>query len=245
MSGRILLLAIVGLMQLEVIQGAFAQDELPSPLQSPQQKAGYGIGITIGNDFRRGGLDLTTIDLQAFVLGLQDAIAGKEPRLQQAEVQEAMNQIQQIARNKLEQKMQQVAEENKVKGPQFMAKFKALDGVKSLPGGLLYKVIKSGNGASPTETDRVTTHYRGRLIDGTEFDSSIKRGQPATFPVNGVIKGWTEALKQMKVGDKWQLAIPPEMAYGAQGSPPVIGPNAVLVFDIELLGIEQPGNALP
>ena len=141
--------------------------------------------------------------------------------------------------------MQQVAEENKVKGPQFMAKFKALDGVKSLPGGLLYKVIKNGNGATPKETDRVTTHYRGRLIDGTEFDSSIKRGQPATFPVNGVIKGWTEALKQMKVGDKWQLAIPPEMAYGAQGSPPVIGPNAVLVFDIELLGIEQPGNALP
>lgn len=232
---------LVGLFQLAMVQLLAAQPgELPAQLQTPQQKAGYGIGMSIGNDFARGGLDASTIDLNAVLLGIKDALESKKPRLEQAEVQQAMQQVQQLSKSKVEAKMKQLAEKNRVAGPQFIERYKAVDGVKSLKSGVLYKVLTPGNGPTPKATDFVKTHYRGRLVDGTEFDSSYKRGEPAVFPVNGVIKGWTEALTNMKVGDKWQLVIPPEMAYGAQGSPPVIGPDSVLVFEIELLGIEQP-----
>ena len=134
--------------------------------------------------------------------------------------------------------MEVLGEKNRREGPAFLKKYQAMDGVKLLPGGPLYRVLKSGSGPSPTRTDVVRTHYRGRFVDGSEFDSSYERGEPAVFPVEGVIQGWTEALLQMKVGDRWQIVMPSEMAYGKQGSPPVIGPDAVLVFEIELLGIE-------
>jgi FKBP-type peptidyl-prolyl cis-trans isomerase FklB len=134
--------------------------------------------------------------------------------------------------------MKAQGEKNKKEGEAFLAENKKKEGVKTLPSGLQYKVIKEGTGKSPKATDKVSTHYRGTLIDGTEFDSSYKRGQPATFPVNGVIPGWTEALQLMKVGSKWQLFIPSKLAYGERGAPPVIGPYSVLIFTVELLAIK-------
>jgi len=133
---------------------------------------------------------------------------------------------------------QQLADKNQKEGEVFLAENKKKKGVITLPSGLQYQVIKEGTGKIPKATDTVTTHYRGTLIDGTEFDSSYKRGEPASFPVNGVIKGWTEALQLMKVGSKWQLFIPSNLAYGPQGAGQAIGPNATLIFEIELLSIK-------
>jgi len=221
---------------------AWAQTDapLPAPLETAEAKAAYGIGRQIGRDLSRGGFDTQTLDLQSLLLGIQDSIDSKESRVSQEQFQAAIIQVQQVAQQKMQQKMSAVAEKNRQDGPKFIAKYKALDGVKSTASGLLYKVLKEGTGPSPSETDVVKTHYRGRLVDGTEFDSSYKRNEPAAFPVNQVIAGWTEALKMMKVGDKWQLVLPAELAYGTQGSPPEIGPDAVLIFDIELLEILPP-----
>ena len=135
--------------------------------------------------------------------------------------------------------MAKISEKNKKEGETFLAENKKKEGVKTLPSGLQYKVITEGTGKMPKETDTVTTHYRGTLIDGTEFDSSHKRGQPATFAVKGVIKGWTEALQLMKEGSKWQLFIPSELAYGERGAGQTIGPYATLIFDIELISIQE------
>jgi len=227
---------------------ARAQEEaaLPAPLETSQAKANYGIGRQIGRQLISGGLEADILDLPSLIAGLEDAIGNKESRITQPEFEAAMQEFQQAAQQRMQAKMQALAEKNKTEGPKFLEKYKAMEGVKALPSGLLYKVVKAAEGASPKETDLVKTHYRGRLVDGTEFDSSYKRNEPAVFPVNQVIPGWTEALQLMKVGEKWQLAIPSELAYGERGSPPVIGPNAVLVFDIELLGIEEnPQGELP
>ena len=226
---------------------ALAQEEaaLPAPLETAQAKANYGIGRQIGRQLLQGGLEVDMVDLPSLVAGLEDAIGNKEARITQAEFEAAMQEFQQAAQQRMQAKMQALSEKNKTEGPKFLEKYKAMEGVKALPSGLLYKVVKAAEGPSPKETDMVKTHYRGRLVDGTEFDSSYKRNEPAVFPVNRVIAGWTEALQLMKVGEKWQLAIPSELAYGEQGSPPVIGPNAVLVFDIELLGIEENPQGLP
>ncbi len=138
----------------------------------------------------------------------------------------------------MEEAAKQLAEKNKNEGERFLAENKEKEGVTTLPSGLQYKVIKAGNGSSPKASDTVTTHYRGALIDGTEFDSSHKRGEPTSFPVGGVISGWTEALKLMKVGAKWQLFVPSDLAYGPRGAGQNIGPNATLIFEVELLSIE-------
>lgn len=135
--------------------------------------------------------------------------------------------------------VQSLEAKNKAKGEAFLAKNKLKKGVVTLRDGLQYKVMTQGKGAKPTANDRVTVHYSGTLIDGTEFDSSYKRGQPVTFPVNGVIPGWTEALKLMKVGSTWMLYIPSSLAYGEQGAPPSIGPNQTLLFKVQLIGIEN------
>ncbi|OGS25857.1 MAG: hypothetical protein A2297_01440, partial [Elusimicrobia bacterium RIFOXYB2_FULL_48_7] len=134
---------------------------------------------------------------------------------------------------------------NKKSGEAFLAKKKTEKGVKSTPSGLLYKVIVGGKGEKPKATDTVQVHYRGTMIDGTEFDSSYGRGVPATFPVNGVIRGWTEALQLMKVGSKWELYIPSELAYGERGAGEQIGPNSTLIFTVELLGIQKPEPSVP
>jgi len=141
------------------------------------------------------------------------------------------------------EKMQVAAEANKKQGDEFLAANKAKEGVVTLPSGLQYKVLQQGTGPKPTATDSVVCNYRGTLVDGTEFDGSYKRGQPATFPVSQVVKGWTEALQLMPIGSKWQLFVPADLAYGPRGKPPVIGPNATLIFEIELISIQDKTKA--
>ncbi len=213
---------------------------LPAPLESPLAQSSYGIGIQFGQNLMQGGLDGELVDLAAMMAGIRDALGEQEPRVSQEQFQAAMQQVQELARSKMQKKMELLAEKNRREGPAFLKRYQALAGVKSLPSGVLYRVRKSGTGPSPTAADTVRTHYEGKLVDGTKFDSSYDRGEPAVFPVQGVIDGWTQVLQQMKVGDQWEIVIPSELAYGKQGSPPVIGPDSVLVFSIELLGIEPP-----
>ena len=163
-----------------------------------------------------------------------DAIFTKE------ELQQIFGVLQQKMMEKQQSKMDGVAKKNKDVEDKFLAENSKKPGVVTLPSGLQYKVIKAGNGASPKATDKVTVHYRGTLINGQEFDSSIGRGEPVTFPVNGVIPGWTEALQLMKVGDKWELYIPSALAYGNRGAGQMIEPGATLIFEVELLGIGEP-----
>ena len=156
-----------------------------------------------------------------------------------------MTELQGQVRERMEAKRKQDTETNKKEGDTFLAANKAKPGVTTLPSGLQYKVLKEGTGPKPTPTDTVECNYRGTLIDGKEFDSSYKRGEPATFPVTGVIKGWTEALQLMPVGSKWQLVLPPDLAYGERGAGADIGPNATLVFEVELLSIVKQDKAQP
>lgn len=162
--------------------------------------------------------------------GIKDAIAGK-PQLNPDQIKEVMTAFE----KDMEQKQKEGGEKNKAEGAKFLEENKKKEGVKTTASGLQYKVLKEGNGAQPKKTDTVTVNYRGTLINGTEFDSSYKRGQPATFPINGVIPGWTEALQLMKVGSKYQLFIPSNLAYGERSVSPEIGANSTLIFEVELL----------
>jgi FKBP-type peptidyl-prolyl cis-trans isomerase len=198
-------------------------------LTDQKAKISYAIGLSIGNNFKQESIE---VDHTVLMRGIQDAMSGAKALLTDEECNQVMMQFQQENANRR-------ADKNMKDGQSFLAENKTKEGVFTLPSGLQYKVIKAGTGKTPTATDTVTTHYRGTLIDGTEFDSSYKRGKPASFPVNRVIAGWTEALQLMQVGAKWQLFIPSELAYGSHGAPGGrIGPNATLIFDIELLGIE-------
>lgn len=204
-------------------------------LKSQEAKASYVIGLQLGKQL------ITTkddIDLDAMKLGMQDIFSGHKPRLSNDEMQAAAKHFQETKNKKELAMISKFSAHNKKEGAEYLAANKKKKGVKTLPSGLQYKVLKSGNGkVSPKATDKVVTHYRGTLIDGTVFDSSYDRGEAVSFPVNAVIKGWTEALQKMKVGDKWQLVIPSDLAYGEQGAPPSIGPDATLIFDVELLKI--------
>jgi FKBP-type peptidyl-prolyl cis-trans isomerase len=239
--GYLRMLGAVSLIVCPAWAFAQSQGELPAPFETPSAKAGYGIGRQIGRDLARGGFDGETLDLKCLLMGIQDSLQSKESQVTQEQFQAALLHVQQVAQQKMQQKMALVAVKNREDGPKFLAKYKAVKGVMSTESGMLYQVTKTGTGATPTATDIVKTHYRGRLTDGTEFDSSYKRNEPAEFAVNQVIPGWTEALQKMKVGDRWQIVLPPELAYGEEGSPPVIGPHAVLIFDIELLEIVSAG----
>ncbi len=166
--------------------------------------------------------------------GLKDAMSGGKTRLTEEQMKAVLTEVQ-------NEKTQETANKNKADGEAFLAANKAKEGVVTLPSGLQYKILTAGTGAKPTASDTVVCNYRGTLTNGTEFDSSYKRGQPATFPVTGVIKGWTEALQLMPVGSKWQLFIPSSLAYGEGGQPRGgIGPNTALLFDVELISIEKP-----
>jgi FKBP-type peptidyl-prolyl cis-trans isomerase FklB len=208
-------------------------------LKSTKDKASYSIGASVGNNLKRQAID---VNIAALVKGMEDALGGKRLQLTQDEIQEAMEALQKDMASKQEQNKKVAGEKNKKEGDAFLAENKKKEGVKTLASGLQYKVIKAGTGAMPKATDTVTTHYKGTLLDGTEFDSSYKRNEPTSFPVNGVIKGWQEALQLMKVGSKWQLFIPSDLAYGENGTMGgPIGPNATLVFEIELIDIKA-GN---
>jgi FKBP-type peptidyl-prolyl cis-trans isomerase len=206
-------------------------------LETQKQKVSYSIGMDVGRNLKQNGID---VEIDALARGIKDALAdsGSTPLLTQAQIEETMQQFQQEMMAKQNEKANAMSGKNKSEGDMFLAENAKKEGVVVLPSGLQYKIIKAGSGPKPKLTDEVTTHYRGTLIDGIEFDSSYKRGQPTSFPVNGVIAGWTEALQLMPVGSKWQLFIPSNLAYGQRGAGDTIGPNATLVFDIELIAIK-------
>src|SRR5881396_851091 len=202
----------------------FGQDKSPQ-LKDQKDKVSYSIGMQIGFNLGRQKVDVNPDILAA---GIKDSLAGK-PQLTPDQVKDIMAQFE----KDMEQKQKQLGEKNKTEGAKFLAENKAKPGVKTTASGLQYKVEKEGNGAAPKETDTVVVNYRGTLIDGTEFDSSYKRGEPTTFPVNRVIKGWTEALQLMKPGGKYKLFIPSNLAYGPSGAGGGdIGPNATLIFEV-------------
>jgi FKBP-type peptidyl-prolyl cis-trans isomerase FklB len=215
----------------------------PLVLKTDKDKVSYAIGMNIGKNMSKNAVD---IDPSILVRGMKDELAGKA-QLTDDEVKTVMTAFQGEMKKKQEEKMQEAAATNKKDGDAFLAANKAKNGVVTLPSGLQYKIITDGKGPKPTAQDTVECNYKGTLLDGTEFDSTAKHGgKPATFPVTGVIKGWTEALQLMPVGSKWQLFIPSDLAYGARGAGGVIGPNATLVFEVELVSIQaKPAAAAP
>ena len=204
--------------------------------KDPKEKSSYSIGANWGNSLKRQEVE---VDLEATIKGLKDGLAGKSVLTDQ-ELREALNALNQEVRAKLEEKRKVLGETNKQEGEKFLAENKTKPGVITLPSGLQYKVLAEGSGESPKSNDVVTANYRGTLLDGTEFDSSSKSGQPLVRPANMLIKGWTEALQLMKPGAKWQLFIPPDLAYGERGSGAQIGPNATLIFEMELVSFKPP-----
>ena len=213
-----------------------AAKPLAVTLQTTQDQASYAVGLNIARSLKSDGF---AVNVDALIQGIRDAFAGTPPRLTDEQCQAAMKVIQQELMAKQEGQRKVAGSKNRQEGQAFLAANGKKEGVTTLPSGLQYKVVKSGTGPTPKLTDTVRTHYHGTLIDGTVFDSSVKRGEPISFPVGGVIRGWTEALQLMKVGDKWQLFIPSELAYGPHGAGAVIGPDSVLIFEIELLGIGE------
>jgi FKBP-type peptidyl-prolyl cis-trans isomerase FklB len=209
----------------------------PSVFKSDKEKDSYAVGLNFGRDLKKQPVDLDPASLER---GLKDALEGKQPLVTDAEIQASIKELQAEA-------TKNISEGNMKEGETFLAANKTKDGVVALPSGLQYKIITAGTGAKPTAGDTVVCNYKGTFINGTEFDSSYKRGQPATFPVGGVIKGWTEALQLMPVGSKWQLFIPSELAYGSRGAGGAIGPNQTLVFEVELISIkgQQQQPAIP
>src|SRR5205814_5114486 len=212
-----------------------AQDK--AQLKDQKDKASYSIGYDIGETFKKQNVELNPDMLFG---GLKDALAGKEALLTKEEREKTLQAFQKEMMEKQIAASKEAATKNAAEGEKFLAENKKKDGVKTTASGLQYKVLKEGSGPSPKETDTVVTNYRGTLIDGTEFDSSYKRNEPATFPVNRVIKGWTEALLMMKPGSKYQLFIPSALGYGERGVGKDIGPNSTLIFEVELLSIKPP-----
>jgi FKBP-type peptidyl-prolyl cis-trans isomerase FklB len=212
---------------------AFAQEK--QELKTQKDKLSYAIGMDMGNGLKKNAID---VDPDIVMRGVKDVLSGSKPLMTNDEVKAVLMAAQKELQAKQQERMKTQGEQNKRDGDAFLAKNKKKKGVTVLPSGLQYKVITEGKGATPKATDTVTVNYQGTLIDGAEFDSSYKRGEPATFPVNGVIKGWTEALQLMKEGAKWQLVIPANLAYGERGGGP-IGPNSVLIFEVELISIKK------
>jgi FKBP-type peptidyl-prolyl cis-trans isomerase FklB len=205
-------------------------------LKSQKEKISYIIGMDIGRNFKKQVID---IDPDILARGIKDGLSGAKALLSDQEVRETLSAFQKEMMAKQAGLAKKLGEKNKREGEAFLAENQKKEEVKTLPSGLQYKVIKAGTGEKPKMTDAVTAHYRGTLIDGTEFDSSYSRGKPEKFPVNGVIPGWTEALQLMEVGAKWQLFVPPNLAYGERGAGRHIGPNATLIFEIELISIQE------
>ena len=204
-------------------------------LKTKQDSASYALGVDIGRNMKRQDVEL---DLNVLLAGMKDAMAAGKLQLTDEQMQAVLQSFQMEMMQKIQAKRAKEAEENTAQGKKFLADNAKKEGVKTTASGLQYKVITANaSGKSPSDTSTVRVHYKGTLINGTEFDSSYKRGTPTEFPVNGVIKGWTEALKLMKTGEKYQLTIPAELAYGAQGAPPSIPGNATLIFEVELLEI--------
>jgi FKBP-type peptidyl-prolyl cis-trans isomerase len=237
------LLVLASLLAAGSTCAAAAQDAKAPPagaaradaLQDPAGQAAYAIGLNIGRSLRKDGI---TVDPGVLARGLQDGFAGAKPALTEDQMRAAVTQLQASVQARQQEKAAQAAQTNKTQAAAFLKANAAKPGVVSLPSGLQYQVLKAGAGPTPKADDTVACNYRGTLIDGAEFDSSDAHGGPASFSVGGVIKGWTEALQRMPVGSKWRLFVPAELAYGDKGAGQDIGPNAALVFDVELLSIQ-------
>lgn len=206
-------------------------DDVP---KTDKDKVSYTIGHGLGVNLKGQGVD---VNVDQLAKGVKDGLGNAKPVMTSAEMEKTMTELRTRIMAAQQEKTKSVAAKNKTEGEAFLAKNKTAPGVKTLPSGLQYQVLKEGTGKLPKATDKVRVNYRGTLLDGTEFDSSYSRGTPAEFPVNGVIPGWTEALQLMKEGSKWKLFIPANLAYGEQGAGGVIGPNAVLVFEVELMKV--------
>jgi FKBP-type peptidyl-prolyl cis-trans isomerase len=204
--------------------------------ESFEEKLGYSMGLDVGNYFKGIGEE---IDFPALLQGLEDAFQGNDSRLSAEEIAAVQKQFGEKMQAKQQEQLEQMKADNLQLGAAYLAENKKKEGVVTTDSGLQYKLLEEGDGPKPKATDKVKVDYVGTLVDGTEFDSSIKRGEPAIFGVDQVIPGWSEALQLMEVGSKYQLVIPSELAYGENGAPPVIEPNAVLVFEVDLLGIEE------
>ncbi len=228
---RLLLSLVLGV----VLLVGQANAEEKKALQTTKEKQSYSLGADIGSKLKAQPIE---IDPDVFVQGLKDAFTKGKMLMTEQEIKESLSGLQKELREKQAVLIKELAEKNKKEGEAFLAANKTKEGVKTLPSGLQYKVIKAGTGKTPKADDTVVTNYRGTLIDGTEFDSSYKRGQPATFKVNAVIHGWTEALQLMKEGSKWELFIPANLAYGERGAGNLIGPDATLIFEVELISVK-------
>jgi len=232
----------VAMTMLVALVGCQAEEAVSAPelkLDNPKNRISYTIGVNIGQDFKGQQME---IDPDALLIGIKDVLAGKELKLTEEEMVQEVQAFQQQMQAKMVAAMEEMANKNKAEGEAFLAENAKKEGVVVTASGLQYKVLEAGEGVSPAANDVATVHYRGTLIDGTQFDSSYDRGQPATFPVGGVIAGWTEALQLMKPGAKWQLFIPAALAYGERGAGQDIGPNATLLFDVELISVEKGEN---
>src|SRR5229473_4048570 len=220
-------------------QATKPKTQTPLVLKTQKEKASYALGMNVGKglgtNLRQQSVE---VDQSILLRGVKDALAGGKTLLTDDEMKAALTQLQTEVRTKQEEKMKLAAEANKKVGGEFLAANKTKDGVVTLPSGLQYKILAEGTGPKPSVADSVACNYRGTLLDGKEFDSSYTRGQPASFPVNGVIKGWTEALQLMPVGSKWQLFVPSELGYGDRGAGADIKPGATLIFEVELVSIQ-------
>ncbi|MAK43382.1 FKBP-type peptidyl-prolyl cis-trans isomerase [Spongiibacter sp.] len=225
---------VVGAVVMSGLLAACGGNNSEPSLDSEIAKVSYGIGANIGSRF---GDDLP-LDVDAFSAGVRDAIAGGELKMSDEEIMSTLQAYQQKQMAERQVESQALAETNRKEAEAFLAENASAEGVVVTDSGLQYKVLAEGDGASPSESDTVEVHYEGTLLDGSVFDSSYQRGETVSFPVNGVIEGWTEALQMMKVGSKWKLFIPSDLAYGPGGAGQMIGPNAALVFEVELLGIK-------
>jgi FKBP-type peptidyl-prolyl cis-trans isomerase FklB len=211
---------------------AYAGDD--PVLKSQKDKLSYSLGINIGMGLKNQAVD---VDSDILTKGIKDALSGANPMIEQTEIGQILADFQKEMMARQQEMIKQLGEKNKIEGEAFLAENKKKEGVKTLPSGLEYKVIKPGTGNKPKLTDVVKVDYRGTLINGTQFDSTYDRGKPATLLVNDVIPGWTEALQLMKEGAKWQIFIPPNLAYGERGAGTQIEPNATLIFDVELISV--------
>jgi len=227
-------LAVAALCAALVVPAAARAADAPA-LQGEKEKLSYSIGMDIGATLKRQSVE---VDVDSLAKGIRDSYSGDNTLLTEEASRQLILDYQRQVMEKQAAAMKQLGEKNKMEGERFLAENAKKAGVKVLPSGLQYTVITPGTGKSPKLTDTVTTNYRGTLIDGKEFDSSYRRGEPATFPVSGVIAGWTEALQLMQEGAKWQIVLPPNLAYGERGAGRDIGPNATLIFEVELISVK-------
>lgn len=219
-----------------VFFAAYLGAQEPAALKSELEKINYGIGVLVARNFQSQGLN---VDLNLVIKGMRDTLSGSKLLMTEEELQKTMTALQAETQKRMQESFKTAAEKNKKEGEAFLAENAKKEGVVALPSGLQYKILKAGDGKKPESQNSVECHYRGTFINGTEFDSSYKRGAPLVVKVDGgIIAGWSEALKLMPVGSKWQIFIPSHLAYGEKGAGSQIGPNMTLIFEVELLGIK-------